>query len=128
MNTTTEDRRDEGCAPTAGSATPRCPNQRIRSEITAEDAKNGSGVSTVGLAEECLRSLLWGCPYSTTFVESIPYALRPAVEKEMKEKFERWASTWIAPKLRQIIAKRRPPQNAGQDAAASRGHPSEIDG
>jgi hypothetical protein len=46
-------------------------------------------------------------------VESIPYALRPAVEKEMKANFERWASTWIAPKLRQIIAKRRPPQNAG---------------
>lgn len=85
----------------------------IQTDITKEDIQHNEDRrrrdSVESLAEECLEHLKSGAPFITTFT-SMPEANKVAVEAELKERFERWANTWVAPKLRQIILKSQKPQ------------------
>lgn len=102
-----EDRaRPSELAAATGSA--QRPPNKIHTQITAADRNSGKGISVAALAEECLEHLEWGCPYHTTFTNSIPLECRDAAEQELRKAYELWANTWLAPKLRRIIAKTAP--------------------
>lgn len=81
-------------------------SNRIEKDLTRDDLITiGNGKSAATLAAECLEHLERGCPYSATFLTSIPFQSRAAAEAELKEAFELWANSWIAPKLLAIMAK-----------------------
>lgn len=77
----------------------------IRTSIEPQDIANSKGKSARTLAEDCLQSLLSAAPYGTALIKSIPVEASAAAEKELRAAFELWANTWIAPRLRAIIAK-----------------------
>lgn len=83
------------------------PTNAIETEITAMDRWDAirKRKSPAAYAKQILMVLQSGVPYSTTFVESIPYDKRPKAEKELKRKFELWANSWLAPICREILAK-----------------------
>ena len=78
----------------------------INIEITEQDKFHGTGKSVTALAKAALESLTNKCN-SVTFIHEIPSKHKAAVEATLKREYEIWANTWIAPKLRQIIAKQK---------------------
>ncbi len=81
------------------------PPNKIDRTISPEDLNQFERKSALTLAEEMMHHLEYACPYNCTFNESIPFEKRKAAEAILKADFERWANSWLAPKLRQIIAK-----------------------
>lgn len=45
------------------------------------------------------------CPFSTTFIHSIPIAKQKEIETELKQAFELWANSYIAPICRKLVYK-----------------------
>lgn len=80
-------------------------SNRIDTEISVSDHLRAKQRGAANLALETLEDLKTACPYSTTFLHCIPPELRKEVEQEMKQAFECWANSWVAPNLRAIIAK-----------------------
>lgn len=88
-------------------------NGNIRTICKASDKEGYHGRSPRNIAMEALHHLRHAVPYSTDDLESLKplYPMpeeRKAIEAELKAKFEQWAETWIAPKLRAIMAKGHP--------------------
>lgn len=81
---------------------------KIETEITPADihAAKFYRNSPQKLAAEILEHLQNGCPFSTAVLHDIPAEARSRVELELQKKFEVWASSWLAPKCREIIAKK----------------------
>lgn len=81
---------------------------KIETEITLVDihAAKFYRNSPQKLAAEILEHLQNFPSYWTTFLYEIPMDARRRVELELQKKFELWANSWIAPKCREIIAKK----------------------
>lgn len=76
------------------------------------DLRNYRGKSPASLAAECLESLELTAVLDLTFFEGFPLTDKEKEKLEIyqRAKFENWANSWIAPKLRAIIAKQNKPK------------------
>lgn len=81
---------------------------KIDTSIGDDDRKRSDRKSSANLAKEALDNLRHAVPFSLTFIEGVRVEDRQHIEAQLKEKFELWANTWIAPDLRSIIAKGKP--------------------
>lgn len=82
-------------------------SNNINNAISEDDERYGRGKSAANMAREMMESLRLACPFGVTFIQGVPMDKKDEAEAELKHHFELWANSWIAPKLRAIIAKER---------------------